>query len=284
MRIEKSCEECLYKKQVHIAENIKDEALRQEYVQRVREILDTRDENDCSPYIVSKFRKMQEEFGIPGTIFPKEKYNRMMLELEERIEREIAKSDDPLRTSILFARVGNYIDFGAMNTVDDDVLIKLINGVNTESLEESVYVDFVSQCATGRNLLLITDNCGEIVLDKLMVRELKKRFPNLQITVMVRGSDVLNDATMEDAIQSGIDSEAKVITNGTAIAGTVYDKLSKEARDAFDSADIIISKGQGNYESIQGSPKKVFYLFLCKCDLFINRFNVPKLTGMFVYD
>lgn len=283
MRIEKSCEDCLYKKQVRIAQNIEDEAKRNEYIARVREILDNRNENDCSPYMVSLFRKLQSEYGIPGGIFPKEKYNSLLLGLEERIEKEIEKSRDPLCTAILFSRIGNYIDFGAMNTVDDDILIKLLNEAGNTELDEKVYVDFVSQCSLGSEFLLITDNCGEIVLDKLMLRQLKKRFPNLSVKVMVRGSDVLNDATMEDAIQSGITQEATVITNGTAIAGTVYEYLPKEAREAFDSADIIVSKGQGNYESIQGSPKKVFYLFLCKCDLFINRFNVPKLTGMFIY-
>jgi len=284
MRIEKSCEDCLYKKQVHIALNIKDEPKRNEYIARVREILDNRNDQDSSPYLVSLFRVLQEEYGIPGTIFPKEKYNSLLLDLEERIEKEIEDSEDPLYTSILFSRIGNYIDFGAMNTVDDDILIKLINEAGNTELDRKVYVDFLSQCASGSEFLLITDNCGEIVLDKLMIRQLKKRFPNLNIKVMVRGSDVLNDATMEDAIQSGITLEANVITNGTAIAGTVYEYLPQEAREAFDSADIIVSKGQGNYESIQGSYKKVFYLFLCKCDLFTNRFNVPKLTGMFVYN
>lgn len=128
----------------------------------------------------------------------------------------------------------------------------------------------------------MTDNCGEIVLDKLMIEQLKKRYPQLCVKIMVRGGAVSNDATMEDAFYVGLDKVGEIITNGAQIAGTVYSKLSEEAKTAVDNADIIFSKGQANYESFAGEGHHAFYTFLCKCDLFMNRFNVPKLTGMFV--
>ncbi len=128
----------------------------------------------------------------------------------------------------------------------------------------------------------MTDNCGEIVLDKLMLEQLKKRYPQLDLKIMVRGGAVSNDATMEDALYVGIDKVGEVITNGAQIAGTVYPMLSEEAKAAVDNADIIFSKGQANYESFAGEGHHAFYTFLCKCDLFMNRFKVQRLTGMFV--
>ena len=140
------------------------------------------------------------------------------------------------------------------------------------------------QLNKAKSFLLIADNAGEIVFDKLLLIELQKLFPHLKITVMVRGGEVSNDATMEDAKYVGLDKAANVISNGMPIAGTVYQMLSAEARQAIDSADVILSKGQGNYESLSGYGRHIFYSFLCKCDLFTSRFNVPKFTGMFIED
>ena len=99
---------------------------------------------------------------------------------------------------------------------------------------------------------------------------------------MVRGGEVLNDATEEDAGYTGMDRIARVIPSGNTVAGTVYDMLSENAKKALDSADIILSKGQGNYETLNGQGRHIFYAFLCKCDLFTERFNVPRLTGVFI--
>lgn len=129
---------------------------------------------------------------------------------------------------------------------------------------------------------MITDNCGEIVLDKLFIEQLRKRFPELEIKIMVRGSEVLNDATLEDACYVGMDKLTEVISNGNAVAGTVYDMLPDEAKKALDTADVILAKGQGNYESLCRQGRHIFYSFLCKCELFTSRFNVPRLTGVFV--
>ena len=101
---------------------------------------------------------------------------------------------------------------------------------------------------------------------------------------MVRGGEVSNDATIEDAMYIGMDSVARIITNGRKIAGTVYSLLPDESRNAIDNADVILSKGQANYESFAGEGRHAFYSLLCKCELFMNRFNVPKLTGIFVED
>ena len=89
-------------------------------------------------------------------------------------------------------------------------------------------------------------------------------------------------APVEDALNAGIDSVAQIISSGVAVSGTVYDMISDEAKNAIDSADVILSKGQGNYEALSGHGRHIFYSFLCKCERFTNRFQVPSLTGIFV--
>ena len=92
----------------------------------------------------------------------------------------------------------------------------------------------------------------------------------------------MNDVTEEDAHYTGIDRVADIVSNGAAVTGTVYDLLPPEARMVLDGADVILSKGQGNYESLSGQGRHIFYSFLCKCDLFQRRFGALPLTGMFI--
>lgn len=212
----------------------------------------------------------------------KRQYNDLVLGMEEGLRREIASSDDPLAKSLMMARTGNYIDFGAMNSVDMDEFLSLFGNTDMRPDDAETYRSFLSECEKAETFLLICDNCGEIVLDKLMLEQLRARFPKLSIRAMVRGGSVLNDATAEDAVYAGLDSVAELITNGEAVAGTIYEMLSDEARRVLDSSDVILAKGQGNYESMSGQGRHVFYEFLCKCELFTTRFSVPRLTGIFI--
>ena len=212
----------------------------------------------------------------------KKKYNDLVLGMENDLRSEIEDSADPLAKALIMSRIGNYIDFGAMNHVDENEFLTLFKDTEMRQDDISVYESFIRECENARSFLLVCDNCGEIVLDKLMIEQLKKRFPYLDIKAMVRGGEVLNDATVEDAVYSGLDKVAGIVSNGEAIAGTIYDMMPEEARNSIDEADVILAKGQGNYESLSGQGKHVFYEFLCKCDLFTNRFKVPRLTGMFI--
>ena len=168
-----------------------------------------------------------------------------------------------------------------MNSVDENTFLSLIEGVEVHDRDKETIESFVKQLGEAKTFLLITDNCGEIVLDKLFIEQLKKKFPQLDVSILVRGGEVLNDATLQDAEYVGIDKLARVISNGNPVAGTVYDMLSDEARDVLDHSDVILAKGQGNYESLCKQGRHIFYSFLCKCELFTNRFQVPKLTGIF---
>ena len=278
MRISESCAKCLYDRQKEKTDN-------EEYLAEVKKIIDERGENDTSPYLVYLFNKTHERiFGRNADYKEiKKQYNDLVLGMEDELRAEIEKSKDPLAKSLIAARVGNYIDFGAMNHVDQDEFLSLFSDIEmTDDGDVLTYESFLHECMLAKSFLLICDNCGEIVLDKLMLEQLKKRFPHLEIKVMVRGGDVLNDATVEDAEYSGINDIAEVISNGEAVAGTVYDMLSEEARKIFDEADVILAKGQGNYESMYGQGFHAFYEFLCKCELFTSRFEVPRLTGLFI--
>jgi uncharacterized protein with ATP-grasp and redox domains len=185
-------------------------------------------------------------------------------------------------TALVFARAANYIDYGAMDHVSEDECLALLEKAALRAEERNTYGRLMQELADARRFLLIADNCGEIVLDKLFLEQLRKRFSQLRLQVLVRGGEVLNDVTLPDAEYVGINHFAEIISNGQAVAGTIYSLMPEDARDALDRADVILAKGQGNYESLSGQGRHVYYAFLCKCDLFMERFSVPHLTGMLV--
>ena len=162
-----------------------------------------------------------------------------------------------------------------------DMLDDLLKKVDSLNIPEQEIKYLEEELKQAKTLLYITDNCGEIVLDKIFIEELKKRYGNLEITVMVRGGLAINDATIEDAQEIGLTKIVPVISNGAAIAGTVKEQLSKEARKQLDSADVIIAKGMGNFESMYQEGINPYYLFLCKCDLFTRRFGVKLFDPIF---
>ena len=277
MRVTESCAKCLYDKQKHLSDNA-------DYLSEIKEIIDNRNEEDTSPWLIYLFNRTYEKhFGQrPPYKGIKEKYNSLVLSMEDSLRNRIEASENPLAQALIFARAGNYIDFGAMNEVDEETFLSFFEEEKLQDKESKVLESFLDQCGKARSFLLIADNCGEIVLDKLFLEQRKKSCPELQISVLVRGGEVLNDATREDAEYAGLDKVAEIISSGVPVAGTIYEMLPDQAKKVLDHADVILAKGQGNYESLSRQGRHIFYSFLCKCELFTERFQVPKFTGIFV--
>ena len=277
MFINENCVKCLYNRQAAITED-------KDYLAEIRTILENRGETDTAPYMVYLFNQVYEKRFGKKYSYEKEKKecNDLLLSMQEEIREQIRRSEEPLEKALSFARVGNYMDYGALKNVDTETFLNLLSGAAWTEADHKVFQTFLKECEDAASFLLIADNCGEIVLDKIFIEFLKDRFPELRVTVMVRGGRVLNDVTKEDAVYAGIDKVAHIITNGRPVSGTVYHLLSEEAQDILENADVILSKGQGNYESLSRQERHIFYAFLCKCELFIHKFQVPKFTGMFI--
>lgn len=284
MKVSAECMHCLVKRQ---AENIKkypDEEKKAEYLGKVLGIIANNAAEEPAPVLLSHIGRLHEEyFGKPFSFDELKKgYNAMLLEKEDEIRTKISEAADPLALALRFAQIGNFIDFGAMDSVDDAKLMEFLEQAERLPLSEDAYKKFTENLKTARKLVYMTDNCGEIVLDKLLLESIQKAAPHVECTVIVRGEPVLNDATMEDALQVGIEKCGKVIPNGTNIAGTYIPWVSAEAKQAMDEADILISKGQGNFESLHGCGLNIYYLFLCKCQWFMERFGLPQYSGVFI--
>ena len=277
MQVIESCAECLYKRQLRKTDN-------EECLAEIKAVIDNRTYDNPAPYLVYQFNQIYLKYFGSVASFRNEKkqYNDLVLSMEDALREKINRSDDPLLTAFSYARAGNYIDFGALSDVDEKTFLSLLERDELSDNDLQTFEAFTDQCESAKSLLLLADNCGEIVLDKLFLEQLKKRFPQMKLSVMVRGGEVLNDATVEDAEYTGLGSVAEIISSGIGVSGTVYKMLSGEAKSAINNADVILSKGQGNYEALSGQGRHIFYSFLCKCERFTTRFGVPKLAGMFV--
>ena len=283
-RLHSECISCMTK--VHLDKYPKNasEDKKVEYMQRVLKVLAEAPDRYGAPVIVRTINEIQNEmFGMKQDYAEiKRHYNQVMMNHEEQVNNKLAQSDDSIKTGIQYAMIGNYIDFGARINVNEEQLTELLNDNDRFVIDEKQYRELTDDLARAHKLVYLTDNCGEIVMDKLLIREIQKKYPDLKVTVLVRGAEVINDATLEDAMQVGLTEMAEVMPNGSDIAGTWLEELSEDAKKVLEEADVIISKGQGNFETLRKCGKNIYYIFLCKCDLFANTFQVPKLTGMLI--
>ena len=255
-------------------------------MQRVLKAISETPKSEGAPVIVRTINQIQKEmFGYNKDFtHVKSHFNELMLEKAPSVREKLNQSEDSLKLAIQYAMTGNYIDFGAMNNVDEEQLDQLLDQASGNHVDEKEYASLKVDIEKARSIVYLTDNCGEIVMDKLLIEEIKKQNPNAQITAIVRGKPVLNDATMEDAIQVGLTELVNVIGNGSEIAGTYLEEISEEAKNAIDCADVIFAKGQGNFETLRMCGKNIYYIFMCKCEMFAKRFQVPKYYGMLIND
>ena len=211
----------------------------------------------------------------------KRRFNALMLALEPSIQADVDAAPDPLMRAVQYAMVGNYIDFAALGDIDEGELRRRLGAVDAMAVDPAALEALRGAAVSARRLALFTDNCGEIVADKVLLRTLRRLNPALDVAVIVRGAPVVNDATVEDAKQVGMGAVAhRVLGSGCDLPGAVLTRISAEALAEVDAADLIVSKGQANYEGLSGCGRNIFYIFMCKCELFINRFNVPRFSGV----
>lgn len=278
------CISCILSKEEKSIRQFVDEEKKSEYMHRVLEILYRYGQVESSPGLTEKLAKLYEDFwgSVRDYSAQKQTYNRLLLHMEDKIETEIQKASDPMKECIKYVCAANYIDFSAVDDVNEAKLEELLQKAAGRELPGDEYRNFREDLKNAGSLVYLTDNCGEIVLDKLFIKHIRDSYPELSITVIVRGGDVINDATMEDAEEVGLTKLVPCMGNGNAAPGTIVSRLSEEARKVIYGADLIISKGQGNFESLYGEQLNPYYLFLCKCELFVQRFGLAQYESVFV--
>jgi uncharacterized protein with ATP-grasp and redox domains len=199
---------------------------------------------------------------------------RTALDLLPKIENSVAGSATPFLTAVRFSIAGNAVDFGAANGWDASVG-RTFQKALTEPIDEGAVSRFEGVASNARNVLFLTDNSAEIVFDRPLVNLLGAG----KVTVAVRGAPVLNDATMDDARRSGLTDRFRVVSNGSDVPGTWLDDCSREFRSLFEEADLIVAKGQGNYECLSTVRRNICFLFMVKCSFVSGQVGMP--TGAY---
>lgn len=190
----------------------------------------------------------------------KDRFNRLVLEWYPELKRRVEQSADPLETAVRLAIAGNIIDFGVTAAVDARAVERAVERAMAEPLTGSVE-GLREAAGAARNILYLADNAGEIVFDRLLIESL----PTEKITLVVRGEPVINDATVEDARAAGLTELIDVIDNGSDAPGTLLETCSETFRRRFGAADLVIAKGQGNFETLSGVEKHLFSILMAKC-------------------
>ena len=226
---------------------------------------------------------MLKHYGLPLDRYREEKElsNRFVMERLETVREKVRSAPDPVYAGLQFAILGNYLDFSALQgQVSFEKLDDMLDKAFELELDREVFSRFCAQLEAGKTLLYLTDNAGEIGFDRIFAEEIARKYPHVQITFCVRGEITINDATREDAAAVGI--PFPVIDNGNRVPGTQIDLLSVDAKQALETADVILAKGMANCETMHGCGYNVYYAFLVKCQRFVNLFGKPMLTPMLV--
>ena len=203
----------------------------------------------------------------------KDRFNRMALDMLPELAAVVKQAADPLEMAVRSAIAGNVIDLGVNGEITEDEARRCIQGALDEPFGGDVDA-FRQSVSMATNILYLADNAGEIVFDRLLIDQL----PSVRLTLAVRGRPILNDATMADARAAGLCDLVNVIDNGSDAPGTVLGVCSEAFRQQFAEADLIIAKGQGNFETLSDGKADIYFLFKVKCPVIARHIGLPLGT------
>lgn len=225
--------------------------------------------NTPAEYGAEVYRIISEITGIEDPY--KEIKNKSIEEakvLVPELKLLIKHSENPLLTAVKIAIAGNIIDFGVNETFD---LKQDLEKIMTQDFAVSDFEAFKNSVENAKTILYIGDNAGESVFDNLLIKEINKR-----TYYAVREIPIINDATYEDAVDSGLAEAAIIISSGVRAPGTILNQCTNEFLELFESVDLVISKGQGNYEGLSDVSRPIFFLLKAKCEVIAKDIGVSK--------
>ncbi len=199
----------------------------------------------------------------------KNRFNKLALQLYPELTERIQSAEDPFGTAVRLAIAGNIIDFGVNSNLEEQHVHDAITETLGTALDKAAIDEFRNAADKARHILYIGDNAGETVFDRLLIEQLPKR----KITFVVKARPIINDATIEDAQTAGLTDLVDVIDNGSDAPGTILEDCSEEFRRRFREADLIIAKGQGNYETLSDADKNIFFMLKAKCPVIAKDLN-----------
>lgn len=224
------------------------------------------------------YKIIEETTGVEDPYAHKKRdSNEVALALLPALRKEVSDNEDVagLLLAIRFAIAGNIIDYGAYQDFDIEGTLQQCRKALFAVDHSSDLLHAIQTIGDGAQVLYLADNCGEIVFDALLLEKLFNL--GFKITVAVKDGPIINDALVSDAYIAGLDNYAQIISNGTRCPGTVLDQVSEQFLNIYNSADLVISKGQGNFESLSEAQREIFFLLTIKCKAAAN--HMHEITG-----
>jgi len=270
------CLPCIFRQTLDAVRRVSDDpAICERTVREVAGWICTADLRQPPPVMAQRLHGFLR--GLTGIADPyaeaKARDNALALSLLPELRERLGKAEDPLYLAVRLAIAGNLIDLGPKSSVSAEEVVRSIRQVE-EAPFSGDFEEFRRAAATARDILYLADNAGEIVLDRLLIERLDPSW----VTVAVRGAPVINDATTDDARAAGLTELVSVISNGSDVPGTLLEACSAVFRERFARADLIIAKGQGNFETLSGASRDICFLFKVKCPVIAAEVGLPLGT------
>lgn len=285
MQFDSHCTQCIVNRECALARKHFPPEVAHRYILDALQIIKDAPEGVSAPYLIPLLGELLEKYGVTGDLYAEEKAasNAFAMKMLPDARETIRASSDPVLTALKYAQAGNFMDFGVLSQGDmEHLLVQAAKDAANIPIDEVEFGNFIGELETAKSLLIIGDNAGEIAFDTLLVEELKRRFPALSITYSVRGGSCLNDATREDAELVGMTRLCHVIDNGCRIPGTELQFIGEEMKRALNTADVILAKGQANFETLATSGYNIYFNFLCKCERLQKMLKAEKYSGQFL--
>jgi hypothetical protein len=274
MKIDEACVACIVNQSVKVADAIDaSESLKDKMTSTIKEMSSDFSYDDTPPeiasYVYEKMAQIANKVDLYDEV--KELSTKKALSFVPLVKAELHNSKDKLLTATKTAVAGNVIDLAA--AVEFDLEEELSKVFHTEFAYND-FEKFRQKLSNAKSVLVIGDNVGEHIFDYLFIETLKELYPDASYSYMVRGNPIINDVTIKEAKEAGFDKLCSLVDSGVNTPGFAYSRANEESKELFDSVDLVISKGMGNYECMNESHKKnICFVLKVKCEVVANSLN-----------